>query len=311
MNPIRTILVIVDPIAKQHPAVAKAGLLAEKFSAHLVLFLCDTKASRNIRQAERAGNTAAPPICDLNSLLEPLAEPLRQRGIDVTTETISADPLHTALLDRLRHTCADLVIKDTHHHSVAQRALLTNTDWELIRGCPVPLLLTKPKLWASNPCICAAVDPGHDDDKPLLLDRCILDEASAFAMHLGGQLHVLHTYIPTAVIAAATASIPPMMMNVSPQLVAGERARKLKELSSLVSDYRVPAANVHLEIGGVSEVLCRLAEQLGADVMTMGAVSRSAVKRIFIGSTAESVLERLPCDALIVKAPNFAELLVL
>ena len=37
----------------------------------------------------------------------------------------------------------------------------------------------------------------------------------------------------------------------------------------------------------------------------------SAVKRIFLGSTAESVLERLPCDALIVKAPNFGELLVL
>ncbi len=311
MNPIRSILVIVDPTAKQHPAVTKAGLLAQKFSARLDLFLCDTKASRNIRQAERARNAAAPLVIDLKPFFESLAEPLRQRGIDVTTEAVSADPLHAALLERVRYTCADLVVKDTHHHSVAQRTILTNTDWELIRGCPVPLLLTKPKPWTSNPCICAAVDPGHDDDKPRLLDRSILDEASTFATKLGGQLHVLHTYIPMALVASATGSVPPAVMDVSPELLAGERATKLRELTALVADYRVPDSNVHLEIGGVSEALCRLAGQLNADVMTMGAVSRSAVKRIFIGSTAESVLERLPCDALIVKAPNFAELLVL
>jgi universal stress protein E len=37
-------------------------------------------------------------------------------------------------------------------------------------------------------------------------------------------------------------------------------------------------------------------------VMTMGAIARSGLKRIFVGSTAEDVLERLPCDALVVKA---------
>jgi len=41
----------------------------------------------------------------------------------------------------------------------------------------------------------------------------------------------------------------------------------------------------------------------------MGAISRSGLKRIFIGSTAEDVLERLPCDALIVKPPDFASAL--
>jgi universal stress protein E len=43
--------------------------------------------------------------------------------------------------------------------------------------------------------------------------------------------------------------------------------------------------------------------------MVLGAVSRSALKRAFVGSTAEMILDRLPCDALVVKGPNFAELL--
>lgn len=42
-----------------------------------------------------------------------------------------------------------------------------------------------------------------------------------------------------------------------------------------------------------------------------GAVSRRGLKRIMIGSTAESVLQQLPCDMLVVKSPNFAELLAL
>jgi hypothetical protein len=33
MNPIRNILVIVDPTASLHPAIEKATVLAEKFSA--------------------------------------------------------------------------------------------------------------------------------------------------------------------------------------------------------------------------------------------------------------------------------------
>jgi universal stress protein E len=37
----------------------------------------------------------------------------------------------------------------------------------------------------------------------------------------------------------------------------------------------------------------------------MGVVARNPVKRIFLGSTAERVLEHLDCDVLVVKAPGF------
>jgi universal stress protein E len=38
----------------------------------------------------------------------------------------------------------------------------------------------------------------------------------------------------------------------------------------------------------------------------MGAVSRRGLAKIFIGSTAERVLEHLPCDVVVVKSPDFA-----
>ena len=309
MNRICNILVIVDPTADEHPAVAKAALLAEKFEARLELFACETKASREARLAAHMRRDAKKPfLIDLKSKLETLAGPLRARGVDVTTETGTEDPLHAALLDRVKRTTAELVVKDTHHHTLAQRTFLTNTDWELIRGCAVPLLLVKPRPWAAVPKLIAAIDPGHANDKPSELDHCILQHAAAVSKKLHGELHVLHAFIPAA-ISIAAASVPPMVSAISPEQIALEEQAKRKEIAALVSDYAVRGEDIHVETGGTSFVLPRVAQDLGADIIALGAISRRGLKRIFIGSTAEDVLERLPCDALIVKTPDFARTL--
>lgn len=309
MNRLCNILVIVDPTASEHPAVARGALLAQAFNARLELYACETKASREARLAAHAREHSQEPfIVDLKAMLESLAAPLRLEGVDVATETECGDPLHVALLDRVKRTSAELVIKDTHHHTLAQRTFLTNTDWQLIRGCPVPLLLVKPGPWASSPKVVAAIDPGHANDKPAMLDHCILQHAAAFSRALNGELHVLHAYIPVA-IAAAAASVPPLALTVSAAELAREEESKLREIAALVSDYGVRSGGIHVTTGGPADVLPRAAQAIGADIVVLGAISRSGLKRVFIGSTAEDVLEKLPCDALIIKPPNFASML--
>lgn len=310
MNPIRSILVIVDPTAELHPAVDKAALLAEKLDARLELYACDTKASREVRIAAHARrHTDQPFVVDLKSMLEQLAKPLRQQGLDVATEVDCADPLHVALIDRARRTTADLIVKDTHHHTLAKRTFITNTDWHLIRACPVSLLLTKPNRWVHVPRIFAAVDPGHANDKPAVLDNRIMDCATLLAKRLGGELHLLHVYLPASIIAAAASGGPPTPIPVSAEELAKEEEQQREMLRDLITEYRVADENVHLKVGGPAEVLPRMAGALRADILAMGAISRSSLKRVFIGSTAEDVLEHLPCDALIVKPPDFASML--
>lgn len=310
MNPINNILVIVDPTAEQHSAAEKGALLAQQLGARLELYVCDTKASRDVRIAAHADKAADRPFpVNLKAFLENLARPMRERGLDVTTEVEEADPLHAALIDRACRTTAGLVIKDTHHHSLAQRTFLTNTDWELIRACPVPLLLTKPGTWAKAPKVCAAVDPGHANDKPAVLDNRIADFAALLAKRLGGTLHLLHAYLPMAIVAAATAGSPPMAMTVSAEDLAREAEQKRTLLQDLVAKFGIAPGDVHLEMGGPAAVLPHAAGALRADIVAMGAVSRSGLKRVFIGSTAEDVLERLPCDALIVKPADFCRAL--
>jgi universal stress protein E len=310
MNPVKNILVIVDPTASEHPAVEKAALLAQKLGARIELYVCENKAARELRLAKHARERPGEPfVTSVRALLEPLASRLRDRGLDVAVESECGDPLHIVLAERSKRTCADLVVKDTHHHSLLRRTIMTNTDWNLIRTCPVPLLLTKARPWGVRPRLLAAVDPSHANDKPAALDHRILEHASALAKALEGDLDVVHAYVPLAVIAAATGGTPPMAASVSPRELAAEEAERRAQVQALVGPYGVAPERVHLELGGPSDLIPRVAERIEADFVAMGAISRSGLKRVFLGATAEDVLEHLPCDALVIKPVDFGELL--
>lgn len=202
----------------------------------------------------------------------------------------------------VQRTGADLIIKDTRHHTFARRTVFSNTDWELIRGLPAPLLLTKSHVWSGSPTLLAAVDPGQEHDKSPQLDLCILDRASQFAQSLAGVLHVVHAYPCKVPVVAPIMAGPMLTASVSPEALAAEHAARLKMLTRMTDKYSLPPANIHLEVGGVRGSICNVASQVHADIVVMGAMSRTGFARAFIGDTVEEVLERLPCDALIVKS---------
>jgi universal stress protein E len=312
MDQIDNIFVIVDPAASEHPAVDKAELLAATLGSRVELFACETKQSRAMRYAAhlaRGGNMDF--VAHVRAVLDELAKPLRARGIDVCVEVATGDPLYAQLLDRTQHTSADLVIKDTHHHSLAKRTFITNTDWHLIRGCPVPLLLTKSKPWSKAPVIVAAVDPGHVNDKPVALDHRILEWARRFRDKTGGSLHALHAYLPLILVAEAASGMPSMVDPMTPELMEQDRVRQLERLASLAAPYGLSASDVHAELGVATDIIPRFAQEANADIVVMGAVSRSGLQRLFVGSTAERVLEALPCDVLVIKPPDFSAALPL
>ena len=48
-----------------------------------------------------------------------------------------------------------------------------------------------------------------------------------------------------------------------------------------------------------------MARQLDADLVVMGTVGRTGIAGLFIGNTAEMVLEQVQCSVLAVKPPGF------
>jgi universal stress protein E len=299
MDQITDILVIVDPLVRDQPAIEKAAALARWLGAGIELLICDTKRSR---EAHLEGEL--PPLS--NTLLEQLAEPLRDDGLDVTTHLISGDPLYQAVITWMRNSPADVVVKDTHHHSFAERAFGINTDRHLIRTCPVPLLLTKPKSWASPPVLMAAVDPGHVHDVPAALDRRILDVAASMAKRLNAKMHAIHSYLPATIVTAAVGGTP-SMMGLSAEALAAEQELRYSQIKQLTDQYGIVDANLHVDAGMAAEYIPRMAAGWHADIIVMGAIARSGLKRALMGSTAEHLLETLPCDVLVVKPTDFAQ----
>jgi universal stress protein E len=308
---ISNVLVIVDPTASSHPALDKASRIAKQCDARLELYACETRQSRDVRYAAHmASKPTESFVVNLRVMLEAMAQPLRSQGIDVCLEMDSGDPLHRKLLDRVARGSADLVIKDTHHHPLVKRTFITNTDWHLIRGCPVPLLLAKPNVWQQTPRVAAAIDPGHDYDRPLALDQRILSVAQSLARRLGADLQVLNALLPL-VLTSQTVGAGVGAGLTDMRAIEEARLERLTELQRLVATFGVSMGDVHVSLGVPSQVLPALVQDLHVDILAMGAVSRSGLQRLFIGSTAEDLLESLPCDVLVVKAVNFDAALLL
>jgi universal stress protein E len=305
------ILAVVDPTSDVQPALDKARLLAKRTGATLELFVCDFDPSlsgRPLFDTEQLKQLRVEFVNERKELLEGLADEVRAGGVAVETHVHWDNPVYRGILRRVQESSPDLVVKDTHHHSVVRRVLLTNTDWSLIRSCPVPLLLAKPRDWSAHPRILAALDPEHVGDEPATLDHAILDAAGLLARSLDGELHAVHAFLSAALLAAVTGAGAGAMAfptgASAGDLVAHERERIGAVLAGIAAKHSLPAERIHVEQGAATDVLQIVARSLAAEVMVMGAVSRSRLQELFVGSTAERVLDRLSCDVLIVKQPE-------
>jgi universal stress protein E len=271
--------------------------LAEQGGARLELFVCDydpdvdsgrlatvwipePRASEQLLERHRRN-------------LESMAEPLRRRGITVTIDVVWDHPFDTAILKKAASHDYWLVAKDTHHHNVLQRTLLTHTDWLLIRSCPAPLLLVKDRKLSAEPNVLAAVDPLNEHDKPAALDDRIFNFGAELARITRGQLHVVHAFSSPMGV-----ELPPDVRHIIEQ-------EHRDAMNEFLNRHPPLGDRAYIYEGLAHECLQRAAKDHSADFVVMGAVARRGLKRLFIGSTAERVLDRLPCDLVIIKPLGF------
>jgi universal stress protein E len=297
----RTVLVVVDPTANAHPAIERAAWLARHEAANLELFISD--------YAPQADQFRATILDRHKSRLERLAEPLRAERINVAIDARWDYPLHDSIVRKTVDAGADLVIKDTHYHSVLKRSIFSNTDWSLIRNSGATLWLVKPRAPGQRPCFVAAVDPLHERDKPAELDSKILTTARALGGALNGEVHVFHAFDIAAAIAVSTDAMSMPLALPLNDLTDAMRAKHTDAVAQLCKQHGVPPERMHVHQGGTRQLLSTLTEKLRADAVVMGAVSRSGLKGLFLGNTAEDVLDRLPCDLIIVKPEGFKAVL--
>lgn len=242
-------------------------------------------------------------VADCKKRLLKLAASPQLRGIQ-THATVTWDyPAVNGLVRQVIKHRPQLLLAQSHRHSRLARPFLSNTDWELIRNCPCPVWLSKSARAPTDGPVVAALDPLHANAKPAALDIAILDEALEIA---GKPQRVLavHAYLsPTPpLIDGALAAY---LRRLAEQELEDYEATVRRELNRIVDRTPVPANNRIIVAGDPATALQHVVRKYRASLVVMGAVSRSALGRVFIGHTAERVIDQLDCDVMIVKPRGF------
>lgn len=307
MPAIRRILVAVkDPAARRQPAVQKAAQLAAGLGAQLELFhaICEPlfvdaalmtgKPLKKIEDEWQERHVER---------LERLAARLRADGIKVTTACEWDHPAFEAVVRRAQHARADLIVAERHATRHVAPWLLRFNDWELLRRSPVPVLLVKSGRPWQSPRVLAAIDPGHTFAKPARLDAAILEAGAAVAAALGGKLHAVHAFVPTMLdVRKLDLDDPNLAASIESRAAAHARGA----FDRALEPFDLPKAQRHLVARHPVDAIPAAARKLRAGIVVMGAVSRSGLKRLIVGDTAEQVLDALSHDVLVIKPASFA-----
>jgi len=181
----------------------------------------------------------------------------------------------------------DLVVVGQRRRSILEQLWAGSIARGVLRASPVSVACVPPGVGAPKPAFRAprVVLVGADFSE-------VGDRALAQAMGMvaeGGTIHLAHVL---AVVAGSDSD-----------------ARRAREqawyaLSRLIGDDALAAREASLEHhvldGAPAEQLLTLAERIGADLIVLGARSRSMVSRAMLGSVAQSVTEGAKAPVLLV-----------
>jgi nucleotide-binding universal stress UspA family protein len=118
--------------------------------------------------------------------------------------------------------------------------------------------------------------------------------AADLAKSTGSELHVIHV-----------GPFMPMLfstMEDEPARMAREARKTLDDAVGRLEAAGGEVAQAHLKVGGPSEEIVALAEELGAGLIVMGNRGRGGVRRALMGSVSDSVVRHAHCPVLVVRA---------
>jgi universal stress protein E len=294
--------VVTDPFARRQLAAQRAAALARRCGARVIFFNA-FMIPQPVSDVPM-GSTKLIIESAIRQREERLAAIAAKAGLsgDVQCVVRWDYPLHEAILREVDRRKPDLLIAESHRRGRFARLVLANTDWQLIRDCPCPLWFVRSTDLPAQPKWLVAVDPRHA--KPAKLDDRLVGTAVWASKKLGGTVSLVHAY-ESPLSGGAGMLMEPIRLPIS-----AERGRKFIETTTrsvhaLARAHGLSAADCIVREGDATDVIAEEAARWRADVLVMGAVSRSLLARPVIGATAERVIDHVDCDVFIVKPAGF------
>lgn len=318
MKRFKDILCVIEPRKQCKPVLERAVMLADNNQANLTVVDVTERITAGIGMPEGGPISTELQAALVNGHfqgLESLVEPFRNR-IGITTKVLTGVPFLEVIREVLRNG-HDLVIKAPETLDWLGR-LFGSDDMHLLRKCPCPVWLIKPKAPKPYRRILAAVDVNDTSSPQKLksqgtLNRQILEMAGSLALADSAELHVVHAWDAIGEVAMRGAFLhtpEETILDYVEQVRRQSGGRLDSLMRSVTSSYgretvKYLKPKTHLVKGRARKEIPILAKEVDADLVVMGTVARTGVSGFIMGNTAETILNQIDCSVLALKPPGF------
>ncbi len=297
-------------------ALGTAMALAERHGAALEVIACVEPPRDLAIVARLAGREPGALIAEA---VERTREEVRAKLSDAAPD-LPIEPqvaVGKAYLEIVRHvakTGCDFVVKTAEPLSGMHRFLFASTDQHLLRKCPCPVWLQTPAAPIRPGRVLAAVDldvrDAAEPETLTSLNARVIAAARCVAAAPDAEVVVLHAWeaIGEGMVWAFSGDRDARMSAdryVNEIRDAREHAMSLLLAKVREDGGRGPRLVPRLARGAPEVVIEEQSRELGADLVVMGTVARTGLSGVFIGNTAENIINNLACPVLAVKPDGF------
>ena len=291
------ILIVIDPEESNYTALERIKEIPATADVDYKVDLYFDAAPVTARKAN--SNSLRESIAAKQAAIDKLVTPYKEMGYRITTSVIQIHRLYEDIIKSARDYKADFVFKSVRQHAPLKRMFYTSTDWNLIRMCPTALLLVRDQGTVRGKPVIASVNIDDEDPEHQELNRIVLAQANALAEVLGAKVHLIYAYGPAVVMGDGA---DPMAY----QIAKDKHDAEFKKAKALASVNNVLASNTKLREGTPATIVTEYGEEISAGIIVLGTVARNGASGLFIGNTAESMLEKTHRDMFVIKLESFA-----
>lgn len=238
------------------------------------------------------------------ALIERLIDPLRQQGVEVDG-AVAQGKVFLAIVRAVLRDGFDLVVMTADSLRGLRSLTFGSNSMHVMRKCPCPVWVMKPKAARRFHRILAAVDPGPTDAPLNPLDIKILEMSSSLARMEDCHLDIANVWDYTGTDLDTSRS--EIDDTIRERLITVNTAARKEALDRLLGEVDMENLDyeIHLPRGNPSLLIPELVEENAVDLIVMGTATTSGIAGFLIGTTAEDVLRQVDCSVLTLKPDGF------
>lgn len=228
--------------------------------------------------------------------LADLALPWRDAGVPIEIKLLEGNPWRV-IREEAELWPADLLVMGTHGRSEVERLLLGSVTEKVLRSVTCPILMAGQsvppprKRQFFRRILCASdLAPGS---------QRTLDTALALANENGARVVLVHVIESTPALAGRGPSPLPEISLLQSKLV-DQAHNQLREVLAHAQP-NLCEVTERVETGTAWSEILRVASEMNADLIIVGAHACGAVGRMLFGSTASQVVRQASCPVLVLR----------